>query len=329
MKRRQAILGIVLLAAGADRARAQPRKVPRVGVLHAGSSKEHASVQREPFERGLREHGWVPGSNIHIDYRYAEGNAARVPELASEIVKAGVDVIVARGNSAVDAARRATGTLPVVMSGWNGDPVADGVVKNLSRPGGNVTGVSTFAELDGKRLELLKEAFPATRRVAIIANPTFEAQRYEHHTKAIRASAQALKFEIQMFEARSREEFATVFSAIARAQADALLVRGDPQLLDPHRAELVAMAAKYRLPAMYWWRFFVEAGGLMSYGESIPGFHHRSASYVSRILKGANPGDLAIEQASKFDLVINLKTARALGIEIPKAMLLRADEVIQ
>jgi putative ABC transport system substrate-binding protein len=328
MKRRQAILGIVLLAAGPSGARAQARKVPRVAVLHAGSSKEAASVQREPFERGLRELGWTPGSNIRIEYRYAEGSASRIPALALELVRSQPDVIVPRGNAAVDATRRATATIPIVMSGWNGDPVADGLVKNLRRPGGNLTGMSTFAELDGKRLELLKEAFPKITRVAVIANPTFDAQRYERHTAAIHATAESLKVQVRIFEVKRKEDIATAFAAIDHAQSDALLVRGDPQVLDPHRADIVAMATKQRLPAMYWWRFFVEDGGLMSYGESIPEFHYRSASYVSRILKGANPGELAIEQPTKFNLVVNPKAARAIGVEIPKAILFRADEVL-
>ena len=327
MRRREAIFGIALMGAGV--AMAQSRKVPRVAVLHAGSSEEPASVQREPFERGLRELGWTPGTDVMIDYRYAEGNAALIPQLAADLARSTPEVIVARGNASVDAVRRATAVIPIVMSGWNGDPVADGVVKNLHRPGVNLTGISTFAELDGKRLELLKEAFPTITRVAVIANPTFDAQRYGHHTAALRTTASQLKVEVQHFEVKRKEDIAGAFAAIERARCDALLVRGDPQVLDPNRSEIVAMANKQRLPAMYWWRFFVEAGGVMAYGESIPGFHYRSASYVSRILRGARPADLAIEQPTTFELVVNLKTARALGFELPKPLLFRADAIIE
>jgi putative ABC transport system substrate-binding protein len=328
MKRREILVGIACAAASAVIAQ-QPRKVPRVAVLHAGSSKEPASVQREPLERGLREWGWIPGSDVTIDYRYAEGNAARIPELAAQLVHSNPDVIVARGNASVDAVRRLTTVIPIVMSGWNGDPVTDGLVKNLHRPGGNLTGISTFAELDGKRLELLKEAFPAITRVAVIANPTFDAQRYGHHTAALRSTASRLKIDVQLFEVRRKEDIVGAFAAIDRARCDALIVRGDPQVLDPNRKDIVAIANKQRLPAMYWWRFFVEAGGVMAYGESIPGFHHRSASYVSRILKGAKPADLAIEQPTTFELAVNLKTARALGFELPKSLLFRADALIE
>jgi putative ABC transport system substrate-binding protein len=329
MKRRAAIVGIAVLAATAGRVMAQSGKIPRVGVLHAGSSKESATIQREPFERGLRELGWVPGSTVLIDYRYAEGNTSRLSVLAAELVRSKVDVMVARGNAAIDAARWTSATIPIVMSAGS-DPVAEGIVQNLSRPGGNITGLALLTfELDGKRLELLKETFPGIGRVALIANPENEPRGYKGRIADLRADARALKVDLELFEVSQAAELASAFAAISRGRFDGLLVRAEPRLMDQQRHEIAAMAAKLRLPAMYWWRFYAEAGGLMSYGESIPGFHHRSAAYVSRILKGANPADLAIERPSKFELTINLKAAKALGVEIPKAMLFRADELIQ
>jgi putative ABC transport system substrate-binding protein len=330
MKRRDAIVGIALLAAAVSRAIAQQAgKIPRVGVLHPGSSKEAASVQREPFERGLRELGWVPGSTVLIDYRYAEGNAATLLELAIDLVRSGVNVIVARANPAIRAAQRATTTIPIVMSASD-DPVAAGFAKSMSRPGGNITGIAVLLwELDAKRLELLKEAFPRIGRVAVISNPNNDVGRYEERVSALQGTARSLNLQLEMFEVRRTEELTGALASIGRAKVDALLVRGDPQVIDPKRPEIAAMAAKHRLPAIYPWRYFVEAGGVMSYGTSLPGFHYQSATYVSRILKGAKPGELAVEQPTKFDLIVNLKTAKALGIEIPKAVLFRADELIQ
>jgi putative ABC transport system substrate-binding protein len=330
VNRRDTVLGLVALGAVPLAAAAlQPGKVPRVGVLHPGSSKEPAAIQRQPFERGLREHGWIPGSTVIIDYRYAEGNVARLPELAADLVRSGVDVIVARANAAINAARQATTTIPIVMSSYAGDPAADGLVRSQSRPGGNLTGMAGFLELDGKRLELLKEAFPRISRVAVVSNPGLDGGRSGERMAKLHDSARSLKLQLQVFEIKRADEIAGTFAAIGKSKVDALLVRGDPEVLDPNRAEIAAMAAKLRLPAVYWWRFFIDAGGLMSYGDSIPGFHYRSATYVSRILKGASPAELAIEQPTKFELIVNLKTAKALGIEIPKAVVFRADEVIE
>jgi putative ABC transport system substrate-binding protein len=330
MKRRDAIVGITFLGVAMGRAQAQQAKrLARVGVLHPGSSKEATSVQREPFERGLRELGWVPGADVVIDYRYAEGDAAKLAQLAADLARSRADVIVARGGAAIHAARAASTSVPIVMSASN-DPVAEGLVQNLSRPGGNITGIALLTfDLDGKRLELLKETFPVIGRLAVIASPDNEPRGYKDRIAEFRAGAKALKVQIEVFEVRRAEELAGAFASIERGRFDALMVRGDPRVTDPHRHEIVALAAKLRLPAMYWWRFYTEAGGLMSYGESIPAFHHRSATYVSRILKGANAGELAIERPSKFELTVNLKTAKALGIEIPKAILFRADDIIQ
>jgi putative tryptophan/tyrosine transport system substrate-binding protein len=307
----------------------QGRRVPRVGVLHVGSAKEPAAVQRQPFERGLSELGWVPGSTVIIDYRYAEGDRSKLGPLADELVRAGVDVIVARADAAIHAARKATSTIPIVMSAYIGDPAVDGVVKNPARPGGNVTGIGNFLELDGKRLELLKDTFPHVRRIGVVSNPTLEGAKSAERMARLSEAAAALKLQVQVFEITRKEQIGDLFSAIGKARPDALLVRGDPEVLDPYRAEIAGHAAKLRIPAIYWWRFFVEAGGLMSYGNSIPGLHNRSATFVDRILKGAKASELPIEQPTKFELVVNLKTAKALGIEIPKAVTFRADHIIE
>jgi putative ABC transport system substrate-binding protein len=330
LKRRDALVGIAALVAGICGASAQPRvKVARVGVLHAGSSKEAAAVQREPFERGLRELGWVPGSNVRIDYRYADGDAAKLPQQAAELVRLGAVVIVARGGQAIRAARDATASIPIVMSAID-DPVGEGFAQNLSRPGGNLTGIALLAfDLDPKRLELLKETFPRLRRVAVLASPDNEPKGYPGRIAALRTDASALKVTIEILEVNRAEALSGAFAAIERGKFDALMVRPDPRVMDLNRQQIIAAANKLRLPAMYWWRLYTESGGLMSYGESIPGFHYRSANYVDRLLKGANAAELAIERPSKFDLTINLKTAKELGVEIPKAILFRADELLQ
>ena len=328
MKRRDAILGIALLGIPAARALAQQAKVLRVGVLRPGSAKEPASVQREPFERGLRELGWVPGSDVVILYRFAEGDPARLPTLAAELVKERIDVLVTT-SVAIEAIRRAAPDVPLVMAAST-DPVAEGLAASLARPGKNATGIAiqTF-DLDGKRLEILKEAFPQIRRVALIANPTAEPFGYQERIAEVRAGAKRLKVDLEIFEVRSGNELLAALATIERGRFDALIARPEPRVMDVHRQQIVASAAKSRLRAIYAFRFYADAGGLMSYGESIPAFHHRSASFVSRILKGANAGELAFERPTKFELTLNLKTAKALGIEIPKAVLFRADHLIE
>ncbi len=303
----------------------QSVRVPRVGVLSPGISTELPAVQREPFERGLRELGWVPGSTVVIEYRYAEGRSARLAELATELVKLKVDVIVARSNPAVLAARRASGSIPIVMSSGN-DPVAAGHVKSLARPGGNVTGIANLVwELDAKRLELLKAAIAGLTRVGVLDNATLRRPA----VAPLGDAGRVLGLEIHAFKVPRPEALAETFAAMTRARVGAVLVEADSFMLEPHRSQIVALAAKHRLPAMYPWRFYIDVGGLMSYAESISDFHHRSASYVDRILKGARPADLPVEQPSKFELVVNLKAARALNLTIPPSFLLRADEVIE
>jgi putative tryptophan/tyrosine transport system substrate-binding protein len=287
-------------------------------------------MQREPFERGLRELGWKPGSTVMIEYRYAEGDPSKLRGLADEFVRGGVDVIVARANAAIGAARNATSTIPIVTSGYTGDAAADGVVNSNARPGGNVTGVASFpSELDGKRLELLKEAFPGIKRVGVVLNPALDGIFFGERVAKLQAYGSSLGLLVQPFEVHRAEDIASAFAAIGQSKIDALLVRGDPAVLDPGRGEITALAAKMRLPAIYWWPFFVEAGGLISYGDSFYTMHHRAASYVSRILKGEKAGDLPMEQPSKFDLVVNVKAAKTQGLEIPKAVLFRADRIIE
>lgn len=306
---------------------AQPAKVPRIGVLHPGSSSETPTVQRDPFEKGLRELGWKPGSTILIDYRYGEGNPEQLAKQAALLVRSGVDVIVARSDTAIAAARQATATIPIVMSAGTDDPA---MVKNLSRPGGNVTGITVpIYTLDSKRLELLKDAFPVIRRVAVITNPNFDSQRFEANNAALEASARSLKLEVRLFLVRRADEIPAAFRELASAGFDALMVRPDPLVLDHQRHELAALAAKHRLPAVYPWRFFVDAGGLMSYAVSLSGFHYRAATYVNRILRGEKPADLPIEQPTQFELAVNLAAARAQGLTIPQSVIFRADHLIQ
>jgi ABC-type uncharacterized transport system substrate-binding protein len=307
----------------------QAGKLPRVGVLYTGSSTETADLQREPFERGLRDLGWTPGLNIIVEYRYGEGNVERLTTAAVDLARRGVDIFLARGNAAIHSAERASETIPIVMSSAD-DPVAAGFVKTLARPGGRLTGIANLVtELDGKRLELLKEAIPGRRRVAVLANPTMWTGRYERVRTNIVKSAHALGLDAQMFEVTRLDDLAGAFTEMDKAHAEALLVIADTVLFEPNRARVVSMVAKQRLPAIYPWHFYTDAGGLMSYATSIPAFHYRSAVYVDKILKGAKPADLPVEQPTTFELVINLKTAKALGITLPHSLLLRADHVIQ
>jgi ABC-type uncharacterized transport system substrate-binding protein len=309
----------------------QPTKVSRVGILSPQKSTEPASVQREPFEHGLRELGWTPGVTIRIEYRYAEGEVDRLPELAATLVQLPVDVLVTRGPQATQAARQATSTIPIVMSATP-DPVQAGFVPSLARPGGNITGLAFLARgnLAGKRLELLKETVPGLARVAYVVNwyatlPDQVSTIMEELTGA----ARALEGEGQLFEVRRPQDIVEVFAAMEKAQVGGLLVEPDPHVLEPNLAQVVALALQHRLPAIYPWRLYVDAGGLMSYATSIPDFHRRSATYVDKILKGTKPADLPVEQPTTFELVINLKTAQALGLTIPPRILFQADEVIR
>jgi putative tryptophan/tyrosine transport system substrate-binding protein len=307
-------------------AEAQPGAgVPRVGILFP-SPLSATSHLLEAFRQGLRELGYVEGQNIALEFRSAEGREERLPDLAAELVRLKVAVILTGTGPGIRAAKRATQTIPVVM-GNGGDPVAGGFVVSLARPGGNITGLTNmYAELIGKRLELLKEVVPKTSRVAVLLNAD-NAPAVLFRDQEVAARTLGIRF--QILEVRGpTPDLVNAFQAATREGAGALIVLDDP-LTFSHRTQIVRHAAESRLPASYGFREFVEAGGLMAYGASIPHMYRRAATYVDKILKGAKPGDLPIEQPTKFELVVNLKTAKALGLTIPHSLLLRADQVLQ
>lgn len=318
-------LGIVLTALAAG---AQQAKVPRVGVLSPGNPPPGDPIrQREAFESGLRELGWAPGSNIVIEYRYAEGKPERLPELAAELVRLGVDVIVGRAPVSVRAAQQATRTIPIVMSAVP-DPVSEGFVANLARPDGNITGLTLqVQDLEGKQLELLREAVPNLRHVAILRNVNLALR--EHEQKQLEAAGRALRLELKDSPINRREDLAPAFAAMSQARIGAVLVRRDVFVLEPNHAEVVALTLKHRLPAIHHFPQFVEAGSLMSYGVDIADVHRRSAAFVDKIVKGASPADLPVEQPAKLELLINLKAARALGLRVPPSLRLRADRIVE
>jgi len=310
-------------------ASAQPAgKVYRMGYLSTGSGSATYRRPLEALRQGLRELGWVEGQNIVIEYRYAEGRIDRLPGLAEELVRLKVDIIVASPTPSALAARDASRTIPIVGLSLT-EPVALGLVASLARPGGNVTGVTYSVDTDifGKQLELLKEAVPKVRRVAVLSNPT-GSPAYPLTMSNVKAAARSLGLQLQLHEAREPGEIDGAFVAMAKERAVALLVFGDPMFF-VHRGRLANLALKNRLPSMSTQWQWVEAGGLMSYGPSLPDQWRRAATYVDKILKGAKPADLPVEQPTRFELVINLKTAKALGLTIPQSLLLRADEVIQ
>jgi putative ABC transport system substrate-binding protein len=280
----------------------------------------------EVFRQGLRELGYVEGRNLTIEYRWAAGKEERLPELAAELVRLKVDIIVASATPTIVAAKRATSTIPIVMAAV-GDPVGSGLVASLARPGGNVTGLTLMStELAGKRLQLVRELLPKATRVAVLAyrGPSGTLLFLEQ----MRAAAQQTGVQLVVQEVSEAGELRGAFAAMQRERAQALIVQVSP-LTREHRRQVEELAAQHRLPAMYEVRLFVESGGLMSYGPNLPEMFRRAALYVDKILKGAKPGDLPVEQPSKFELVINLKTAKALGLTIPESLRFRADEVIQ
>jgi putative ABC transport system substrate-binding protein len=305
----------------------QAGKVPRIGFLSLTSPSDRPPLL-DAFRQRLRELGWVEGQNVVIDYRYAEGRVDRLPDLTAELVRLKVALIVASaGTQAAAAAKNATETIPIVMI-YVRDPVGNGLIASLARPGGNVTGVSGSAGLEvfAKQLELLKETVPKVRRVAILSNPT-----NAYHQLAIRevnVAARSLGVQLQLLGARGPNEFDGAFAAMAKERVGALLVLSDT-IFGYHQTRLVDLAARSRLPAAYSVRDYVEAGGLMSYGPSLLDSYRQAATYVDRILKGAKPAELPVEQPSKYELVINLKTAKVLGLTIPPSLLARADEIIQ
>lgn len=299
-------------------ARAQQTKVPRLGVLLVGS--------REPFSRefweGLRELGYIDGQNIQIEFRSAEGKLNLLPELAAELVRLKVDIIIASETPSVQAAKRATNEIPIIMAP-SGDPVGTGLIASLARPGGNVTGLSAAAaELAGKSLELIREILPSARRVAALADPTNPFTK--PFLEQIQLAGRTMGIEIEVVIVRGTEEFDAAFAEMERNRMDAVIVQ--PTL---PRARIVDLVQKHRLPAVSGNRAFADAGGLMSYAGSLVDRYRNAAPYVDKILKGAKPADLPVQQPTKFELVINLKAARALGLTVPPSLLTRADEVIE
>ena len=317
------MIGAALSAPLAAQAQ-QVGKVPRIGFLFYGSPG--SSPELDALRQGLRELGYIEGQNIAIEYRFASGRVERLPELAAELVRLKVDVIVTPTTPASQAAKQATGTIPIVFAGV-ADAVGAGLITNFARPGGNVTGLASIsAELGGKRLELLKQVAPKASRVAVLYNPADRSNVLM--LKDMQESAPALGLTLQPLEVRGPGELEDAFVAMTRARAHALFgVAGI--LTFEHRRALVDLAAKNRIPAMWGHRQFVDAGGLMSYAVNYYDQVRGAATYVDKILKGAKPGDLPVEQPTKFELVVNLKTAKALGLTIPRSVLLRADEVIQ
>jgi len=329
MDRRETVLALFALGAAPLAAEAQrAAKIARIGYLSPGLAfNRHL---RDAFLQGLRELGYVEGRNLAIEYRDAEGKLERIPALAAELVALKVDLIFVGGGTRVTlAAIQATKTIPIVFTGI-GDPVESGLVASLARPGGNATGLSSLGpELIGKRLELLKQTVPGVDRVAVLWLPGALAGRTDKDmVTAADVAARALGVRLQFVEARGPDEFARAFSEMSSAHASALTVLPSNRFLREHR-RIVELASENRLPAVYTSREFVDAGGLMSYGANEPDLFRRAATYVDKILKGAKPGDLPVEQATKFELVINLKAANALGFTIPQSVLAHADEVIQ
>jgi putative ABC transport system substrate-binding protein len=316
--------GAVLLAAPRAAGAQQPGKLPTIGYL--GANTPSAESQRiAAFVQRLRELGWIEGRTIAIEVRWAEGRNERFAEIAAEFVRLKVDVIVTAGTAAVVAAKQATSVIPIVFA-VAGDPVGTGLVTSLARPGGNVTGLSLQApDIAGKRLELLREVVPGLRRLAILANVGSPLAVLE--IREVQATARTLGFEVATSEIRRADDIAPAFDAL-KGRGDALYVVADP-LVTTNRIRISALALGARLPTMHGQRENVEVGGLMSYGASYPGLHRRAADYVDRILKGAKPADLPVEQPTKFEFVINLKTAKALGLTIPPSLQGRADEIIQ
>jgi putative ABC transport system substrate-binding protein len=318
---------LAILAAPPLVAEAQPPgKVPRIGYLNA-SSAATATWAIEAFRQGLRELGHIEGHSILIEYRWGDGRFERLPALAAELARSQVDVIVAQNTVAALAAKNATSTIPIIFV-TVGDPVGSGLVASLARPGGNVTGLSLFPTLaiSGKQLELLKEAFPTLSQVAVLANPA-NPPTADLLTETERA-ARSLGLRLRVVQVREPNAFGDAFATMKSERVRALLVIADP-LVSDNRGRIVAFAATNRLPAIYPYRTFVDVGGLMSYGVDQSDLSRRSATYVDRILKGAKPAELPIEQPTRLELVVNLKTAKALGLTIAPSLLRRADHVIQ
>ncbi len=325
MTRRAGLAALLALVATPLVARAQsPSKVPRIGVIGERSTTDHLLAA---FQQGLRDLGYVEGQSIRVEYRYAQGTSDRFSRLAAELIRLDVDVLVVGGTVAAPAAKAQTTTVPIVFA-LAGDPVASGLVTSLARPGGNATGMSNLVpELSAKQLELLKAAAPQVSRVALLYNPDNQVHA-GRALDAAREAARTLAVELQSLELRHRREVPSAFAALTAWRAGALLALSDP-VVGNELPQISQLAARHRLPAIYSRREFAEAGGLLTYGPRFTENYRRAASYVDRILKGAKPADLPVERPTTFELVINLKTARALGLTISPSLLGRADQVLQ
>jgi putative tryptophan/tyrosine transport system substrate-binding protein len=318
---------VAFTVCGARAEAQQPKKIFRIGYL-SNTDAATESARSEAFRLALREFGYIEGQNIAFEYRYTQGKRHRAPELAAELVRLKVDIIVATGGEVIiRAAKNATKTIPIVMTTGGSDPVKAGLVDSLARPGGNVTGLSLLTrELGGKRLELLKEALPKVARLAVLYEAASPPSVIE--VKEVQTAAGALKLTIQPWEVRAADDFDRVFTALNKDRPDGLYVSAGP-LMAANQERTVGFVLKNRLPSMYGTRQAVDAGGLMYYGADRADSFRRVAYYVDRILKGAKPADLPVEQPTKFELVINLKTAKQIGLTIPQKVLARADRVIK
>jgi putative tryptophan/tyrosine transport system substrate-binding protein len=323
--RLSSILIAMALAVAAIAEAQQPKKVPRIGYL-SGASLSAISARIDAFHQGLRELGYVEGKNIWIEWRWAEGKPDRLPELAAELVSLNVELIVSAGPIVTRRFHEATKTIPIIMAQDN-DPVGNGFVSSLARPGGNITGLATLApDLSGKQLELLKELIPKLSRVAVLGTSIEPGNAQT--VREIELAAAGLKVKIQSLDVLGPKDFETAFQAAKKARAEAALVLVS-SIFNSHRTQIIELAANHQLPAVFYTAEFAELGGLMAYGTSYTDLYRRTATYVDKILKGSKPADLPVEQARKFDLVINLKTAKQIGLTIPPNVLARADRVIR
>ena len=317
----------LLLALSYSASAQQPTKVPRIGYLSSADPASE-SVRSEPLRLALRELGYIDGQNISTEYRYSEGKNDRLPELAAELVRLNVDIIVTGGVPLIRAAKNATKTIPIIMLGQGSDPVEAGLVDSLARPGGNITGLTNLTgELGGKRLELLKEAVPKVARVAVLYDTASPSNVFELK-EVLPVAARALRLTIQPWEVRAAGDLDRVFAALNKQRPDGLYVPGG-SLMFANGKRIVGFALKSRLPSLYGTRAPVDAGGLMYYGADQADSYRRVATYVDKILKGAKPSDLPVEQPTKFEMVINLKTAKQIGLTIPPNVLARADRIIK
>ena len=320
------MLGALLFALSLSAEAQQPTKIPRIGYLDAVSLSVNAA-RVEAFRQSLRKLGYVEGKNIFIEWRSADGKLDRLPALAAELVHLKVDIIVTGGRSATRAAKEATSTIPIVMT-QDSDPVANGFVASLARPGGNITGLSRVApELSGKQVELLKEILPRLSRLAVLSNSTLPATA--EALRQIELAAGALGLKLQVLDVRGPKDIEPAFRVATKERAAAVLMLLGGPVLNPNRTQILELAVKNRLPVIYRNRVDVEAGGLMSYGVNLLDLDRRAAIYVDKILKGTKPGELPVEQPTKFELVINLKTAKQIGLTIPPSVLALADRVIK